>query len=55
MVKCPYCGGMINENNYCHHCQKEFTMEEIQNIKDAEMINDDMKVYVKVMKFKGRS
>lgn len=55
VLECPYCGGMINENDYCYHCQKQFTADEIQNIKDVEMMNEDMEIWRMTKQFKGRS
>jgi DNA-directed RNA polymerase subunit RPC12/RpoP len=58
VVNCPYCGGMImeeRERNYCYHCQKEFTSEELTNIKDSVIINEDMETYRMFMQYKGRS
>ena len=49
-MNCMKCGGVIVEDNglfYCIDCAEIYDKEEVQNIKDAEMIEADMEVWRK--------
>ena len=49
-MKCN-CGKEF-EGNVCPYCYKRYTDKEIQDLKDVEMLNEDLEVWKKVQKYK---
>lgn len=57
-MKCPKCGEELSKTpmsmlidtkqqkkNYSFHCRKKYSDRELQDIKDAELIDEDMKIW----------
>lgn len=55
--RCPNCNSKLlfdvaDDEYYCPKCPTSFFGKDIQNLKDAKMIEDDIKTYNKSMIYK---
>ena len=57
-MQCIHCQSELyvtpSKDAFCKKCNTYYSKREIENIQDAEMMNDDMKYYKQAMQFKGR-
>ena len=54
-MKCVECGQQlfdIDNVKVCSYCKKTYTEKEIQDIKDVEMLKEDLEIWKKVQKFR---
>ena len=40
------------EEDFCNHCNKRFSNQELQNIKDAKMLDEDIEYWRNTKQFK---